>query len=62
MDLNDRHSKGFVRAMARELLVHNPKIKDVDDALCIAEELLMKTQDYSTSHTHMNKDGRLGNS
>ena len=61
MDLSDRNSKGFVRAMARELLVHNLNIKGVDDAIHIAIELLQKT-DYQTSHTHDDNNGGMGNS
>ena len=39
--------------MSRELLVHNPKINDVDDAIWLAEELLAKTPVPSNaSHTH----------
>ena len=59
--LLDKGAKGFIRAMARELLVHNPNIKDVDDAIDIAVELLQKT-DYQTSHSHDGNDGRVGNS
>jgi len=45
--------EGFIRAMSRELLVHNPKINDVDDAIWLAEELLAKTPVPSNaSHTH----------
>jgi predicted DsbA family dithiol-disulfide isomerase len=39
---------GFVRAMARELLVHRQDIKDVEVAVEIAEELLDHTP---MSHT-----------
>jgi len=42
------HSEqGFIRAMARELLVHRTDIKDVDQAVAIAEDLINQT-----SHTH----------
>jgi hypothetical protein len=61
MDLSNNTSRGFIRAMARELLVHNPKIRDVNDAIDIAVELLQKT-DYQTSHSHDGNDGRVGNS
>ena len=42
------HSEqGFIRAMARELLVYRTDIKDVDQAVAIAEDLINQT-----SHTH----------
>ena len=55
MNLNDRQHVGFIRAMAREMLAHNPNITKVDDAILIAEELLMKTYVSSSAcstHTH----------
>lgn len=39
----DRSSIGFIRAMARELLVHNTKVNTVDEAIELAELLLDKT-------------------
>ena len=55
MELYGKQHRGYVRAMARELLVHNPNINDVDDALCLAEELLGKTvheDDCQSTPTH----------
>ena len=53
MNLNDKQHVGFVRAMAREVLAHNPNIKTVDDAIVLAEELLVKTHvSSSVSSTH----------
>ena len=43
MELYGKQHRAYVRGMARELLVHNPTINDVDDALFLAEELLGKT-------------------
>ena len=60
MELYGKQHRGYVRAMARELLVHNPTINDVDDALCLAEELLGKTvheDDCQHTHTHGETDG-----
>ncbi len=34
---------GFRRGMARELLIHNPRIQNVEDALSLAEELIQAT-------------------
>ena len=36
MNLNDKQHVGFVRAMAREVLAHNPNITTVDDAIVLA--------------------------
>ena len=55
MNLNDRQHRGFVRAMAREVLAHNPNIITVDDAIILAEELLLKTHVSSSdcsTHSH----------
>ena len=53
MTSHDKQRDGWIRAMSRELLVHNPKINDVDDAIWLAEELLAKTHISSNaSHTH----------
>jgi len=55
VNLNDRQHVGFIRAMARECLAHNPKITTVDEAILLAEELLMKTYVSSSvcsTHTH----------
>jgi len=46
---------GFIKAMARELLVHRPDVKDADQAIEIAQELLSKMEDV----THFwNRTGR----
>ena len=61
MELYGKQHRGYVRAMARELLVHNPTINDVDEALHLAEELLGKTaheDDCQSNPTHGdNSDG-----
>ena len=63
MELYGKQHRGYVRAMARELLVHNPTINDVDEALHLAEELLGKTayreeDDCQSTPTHGdNSDG-----
>ena len=56
MNAHDKQREGFIRAVARELLVHNPKIDSVDDALWLAEELLAKTPTAAPTH-----DGIHGN-
>ena len=61
MALYDKQHRGFVKAMARELLVHNPNINSVDDALALAEELLGKTIHVSDTHT-LSEDNGLGRS
>ena len=45
--MQSHSEQGFIRAMARELLVHRTDIKDVDQAVAIAEDLINQT-----SHTH----------
>ena len=61
LDLNTKQSRGFVRAMARELLAHNSDINSVDDAIFISEELLMKTYSSTTdcqpTHPHGDTNG-----
>ena len=63
MELYGKQHRAYVRGMARELLVHNPTINDVDDALFLAEELLGKTayreeDDCRSTPTHGdNSDG-----
>ena len=61
MELYGKQHRGYVRAMARELLVHNPTINDVDAALHLAEELLGKAapeDDCQSNPTHGdNSDG-----
>ena len=57
MEMYGKQHRGYVRAMARELLVHNPHINDVDVALHLAEELLGKTayaeeDDCQSTPTH----------
>tara|TARA_R110002020_G_scaffold465150_1_gene686385 strand:- start:1635 stop:1811 length:177 start_codon:yes stop_codon:yes gene_type:complete len=49
MPLMNGNEIGFIRAMARELLVHRQDIKDVDEAVAIASELIDQTP---ISHTH----------
>lgn len=39
---------GFQRGMARELLIHNPQINTVTDALNLAQELITATAAAST--------------
>ena len=46
--MNERSEAGFVRAMARELLVHNPNVETVANAISLATELINSTQ----THTH----------
>jgi len=51
------HSEqGFIRAMARELLVHRSDIKNVDQAVAIAEELIDQTS--TPTHTVRDNDHR----
>lgn len=45
----NKQEQGFILAMARELLVHNPNVKSVEQAINMAKELI------SQSHTHMEK-------
>ena len=72
--MDEKQQEGFVRAMARELLVHNQKVHTVDDAIWMAQELLSKTgisgSDLSQleienpTHTHdgIENVGRMDNS
>ncbi len=55
MPLQNKTEHGFILAMARELLVHNPDVKTVDQAISMASDLV------SQSHTHTNEktDGRM---
>ena len=48
---NDRSKSGFLRALARELLVHNSQVNDVDTALKIAGEFVQKTSWDDSTHT-----------
>ena len=50
MSNNDRSKTGFLRALARELLVHNSQVSDVDTALKIATEFVQKTS-WDSTHT-----------
>ena len=45
---------GFIRAMAREILVRHPSSMTVDAALCLAQELIHKSTFHhpTASHTH----------
>ena len=52
---NDRSKSGFLRALARELLVHNSQVNDVDSALQIATEFVEKTSWSDSSHTRRAK-------
>ena len=52
---NDRSKSGFLRALARELLVHNSQVNDVDSALQIATEFVEKTSLADSSHTRRAK-------
>ena len=67
LNLNNKQCRGFVRAMSREILVHNPEY-DVEAAIVLAEELLLRTWDYSpeaeneNSHTHAESYGKLDDS
>lgn len=45
--MNDRSEAGFVRAMARELLVYNPSVKTVADAISLATELIHSTKTHT---------------
>ena len=49
---NDSQRHGFKRAFARELLVHNPNVQDIDEALRLAEEFTQKVweDDDTTPH------------
>ena len=40
-----RQQRGFIRAFARELLVHNPAIQTIEEALQLAESFTIKTWD-----------------
>ena len=63
MKLYGKEHRAYVRGMARELLVHNPTINDVDDALFLAEELLGKTayaEEDNCQPTHTNGDDSDG--
>lgn len=40
-----RQQRGFIRAMARELLVHNSQVNTIDEALQLAETFTTKTWD-----------------
>jgi|TARA_R110000782_G_scaffold227524_1_gene314259 hypothetical protein len=46
MPLQNKHQQGFILAMARELLVHNPEVKTVEQAMVLATDLITQ------SHTH----------
>jgi hypothetical protein len=50
----DKASLGFIRAMARELLVHRTDLKDVNEAIEIASELI----DLTHTHTVTGNDRR----
>ena len=45
---------GFIRAMAREILVRHPSSMTVESALYLAEELIHKSTSHhpTVSHTH----------
>jgi hypothetical protein len=62
----DRSSTGFVRAMARELLVRHAGSMSVDQALSLASELLRKSSFLSNpkqpAHTHEADHVELANS
>tara|TARA_R110000764_G_scaffold201360_2_gene286582 strand:+ start:1269 stop:1442 length:174 start_codon:yes stop_codon:yes gene_type:complete len=54
MPLQNKHQQGFILAMARELLVHNPEVKTVEQAMVLATDLITHT------HTHTeNLDGSV---
>ena len=53
--MSDRSKSGFLRALARELLVHNSQVNDVDSALQIATEFVQKTSWSDSSHTRRAK-------
>ena len=55
MDLNNKSDVGFVRAMARELLVHG-RVANVYDAIAIAEDLISETSLTSTQTKEKNYD------
>ena len=55
---NDRSKSGFLRALARELLVHNSQVNDVDMALKIATEFVQKTS-WDSSHTRAKGYGTM---
>jgi hypothetical protein len=55
MPLQNKQEHGFILAMARELLVHNPDIKTVDQAISMASDLISQ----SHTHTNENSDGRM---
>ena len=52
---NDRSKSGFLRALARELLVHNSQVNDIDTALKIADEFVQKTSWSDSTHTRRAK-------
>ena len=52
---NDRSKSGFLRALARALLVHNSQVNDVDSPLQIATEFVEKTSWSDSSHTRRAK-------
>tara|TARA_R110000824_G_C15157726_1_gene671615 strand:- start:8 stop:172 length:165 start_codon:yes stop_codon:yes gene_type:complete len=46
---SDKSELGFIRAMARELLVHRADIKDVGTAIALATELLHHTPPHTVT-------------
>jgi|TARA_B100000959_G_C14842991_1_gene566855 hypothetical protein len=53
---DDRQRHGFMRAVARELLVYNPDIQGIDQAITLAEEFTNKVweDDHHTGHPKEN--------
>ena len=47
---SQRH--GFMRAFARELLVHNPTVQNIDEALRLAEEFTQKVWEDDHTNRH----------
>ena len=53
--MNERSEAGFVRAMARELLVHNPNVKTVATAISLATELINLTKTHAYTENIQNE-------
>ena len=50
-----KQENGFIRAMARELLVHNDQVNDIKSAVLLASEFVSKIN-WDDMHTHCRTD------
>lgn len=55
---DDRQRHGFMRAVARELLIYNPNVQDIDQAINLAEEFTNKVWEDDDTNGHPNYNAK----